>query len=100
MAELDLDYGARYVGLRIPDAYQLLLADCILHGDRSNYVRSDFVRFAWRLFDPLLSATEAPGATAPIQYPAGSRGPAEGDALVAREGYVRSTGYVWRNPRL
>jgi hypothetical protein len=45
-------------------------------------------------------ATEAPGATAPIQYPAGSRGPAEGDALVAREGYVRSTGYVWRNPRL
>ena len=100
MAELDLDYASRYEGLRIPDAYQTLLADCILHGDRSNYVRSDFVRFAWRLFDPLLQATEAPGAAAPTPYAVGSRGPDEGDALVAKEGYVRSTGYVWRNPRL
>ena len=100
MAELDLDYGARYEGLRIPDAYQLLLADCILHGDRSSYVRSDFVRFAWRLFDPLLAATEARDVAAPIPYAVGSRGPDEGDALVAREGYVRSTCYVWRNPRL
>ena len=38
LAELDLDYSRRYGGVRIPEAYERLIADAIT-GDASNFVR-------------------------------------------------------------
>ena len=38
LAELDLDYSRRYGGVRIPEAYERLIADAIA-GDASNFVR-------------------------------------------------------------
>jgi hypothetical protein len=95
LAELDLDYGRRYSGVRIPDAYERLIADAIA-GDASNFVRGDFVATAWRVFDPFLAASEAPGAPPPLRYAARSRGPPEADELARREGFRRTEGYTWR----
>ena len=38
LAEMDLDYSSRYGGVRIPEAYERLIADAIA-GDASNFVR-------------------------------------------------------------
>ncbi|MDR7416433.1 MAG: glucose-6-phosphate dehydrogenase [Armatimonadota bacterium] len=70
----------------LPDAYETLLYDILL-GDQTLFVRSDEVEAAWRLYDPVLA--DPPGAR---PYPAGSWGPEQADALLAREG--RS----WWNP--
>ena len=88
--ELDLDYATAFGrGLRIHDAYETLLGDAV-DGDESNFVRSDFIEHAWRLWDPLLAAAEAAGATPPVRYAQGSRGPPAADQLARREGYLPS----------
>lgn len=53
---------------------------------------------AWRLFDPFLAASEAAGAAPPVRYAQGSRGPAEADELLRREGFRRAEGYTWKRP--
>lgn len=89
LAELDLDYEARYSGLRIPPAYERLLLAAV-RGDQRNFVRKDFIEQAWALFDPALKALEADKGARPVLYKAGTRGPAEGDELCAREGFTRT----------
>ena len=119
LSELDLDYQRRFPGVVIPDAYPRLLLEAI-HGDQQHFVRRDELRAAWAAFDPLLKALDAQAAPAggggeggeegeggadgkestvriPVhEYPAGSRGPPEADALLARVGYVRPKEYHWR----
>jgi len=87
-AELDLEYERRFSGVRLPDAYEALLNDCI-GGDDSNFVRPEFIAASWRLFDPLLESVEAVDAPPPLPYAVGSRGPAAADELAHREGYAR-----------
>ena len=60
----------------LPDAYETLLYD-VMTGDRTLFVRSDEVEQAWRLYTPFLRER-----TRPFEYPAGSWGPAEADALL------------------
>jgi glucose-6-phosphate 1-dehydrogenase len=123
LSELDLDYQRRFPGVVIPDAYPRLLLEAI-QGDQQHFVRRDELRAAWAAFDPLLKALDAqagggegedgeeggektankkPAAAGekapriPVHaYPAGSRGPPEADALLARVGYVRPKEYHWR----
>jgi glucose-6-phosphate 1-dehydrogenase len=67
-----------------PDAYERLLLDA-LQGDPTLFIRSDEVRNAWRICDPILRAWEA--GEAPVRkYKAGTWGPKEADALLARDG--------------
>ena len=73
---LDFYYQERYPEL--PEAYQTLLVD-VLEGDQTLFVHADEVDASWRLFTPLL---ESPPPI--VEYPAGSWGPAEADALLAR----------------
>lgn len=94
LSELDLSYAERYSGVAIPDAYERLILDCI-RGDQQHFVRRDELRAAWAIFTPLLHAVDG-GEVEPLPYAYGSRGPAEADALLARAGYVRTRGYVWR----
>jgi glucose-6-phosphate 1-dehydrogenase len=72
-------------------AYATLLSDCV-RGDATLFDRGDNVEAAWALIDPILDVwTAAKSATVP-QYPAGSWGPRESDALIERDGRR------WYNP--
>jgi glucose-6-phosphate 1-dehydrogenase len=85
---LDFRYGEVFGG-EPPEAYERLLLDAI-HGDPTLYARGDWVEHAWRLLDPVLRTWEAQRAALP-SYEAGSWGPAEADAFIARDGGA------WRN---
>ena len=72
-------------------AYATLVNDCV-RGDATLFDRGDNVEAAWTLVDPILEVwTAAKSATVP-QYASGSWGPAESDALLARDGRE------WFNP--
>ncbi len=74
-----------------PDAYQRLLLDA-MRGDSTLFARADEVEGAWTLVTKVLDAWGADGARALPTYAAGTWGPAEADALLARDGHR------WRRP--
>ncbi len=86
---LDFRYGDVFGG-QPPEAYERLLLDAI-GGDATLYARGDWVERAWALLDPVLETWQGDTGTPPI-YDAGSWGPAEADAFMARDGRA------WRNP--
>jgi glucose-6-phosphate 1-dehydrogenase len=65
-------------------AYATLLSDCV-RGDATLFDRGDSVEAAWALVDPILDVWSAAKTAAVPQYPAGSWGPRESDALLERE---------------
>lgn len=67
-----------------PEAYERLLLDVML-GDPTLFTRIDEVESAWKFITPILEAWEETGIE-PAIYPAGTWGPAEADALLARDG--------------
>ena len=81
---MDFRYGTAFA-VPPPEAYERLLLDVML-GDPSLFTRSDEVDSAWRFITQILDAWEKPGAPPPVTYPAGSWGPPEADALIARDG--------------
>ncbi|KAI7828512.1 glucose-6-phosphate dehydrogenase [Kickxella alabastrina] len=86
MSELDLTYHKRYQDLKIPDAYATLILD-VLNGDHSNFVRSDELDEAWRIFTPLLHQIEKEEVV-PLPYEYGSTGPKGADEFpTERAGY-------------
>ncbi|KAJ1863512.1 Glucose-6-phosphate 1-dehydrogenase [Coemansia sp. RSA 2703] len=99
MSELDLTYKTRYHDIKIPDAYATLILD-VLNGDHSNFVRSDELDEAWRIFTPLLHQIEN-DRVKPLPYAYGSKGPDGVYQFVEnRVGYKR-TGleYHWEAPQ-
>ena len=56
--ELDLTYKTRYEGIYMPDAYERLILDVFL-GSQVNFVRSDELAEAWRIFTPILQKIES-----------------------------------------
>ena len=66
------------------EAYERLLLD-VLQDDPVLFMRRDEVEAAWGWVDPLLAAWRA-GAAPMAPYAAGSRGPLDADALLARDG--------------
>lgn len=76
-----------------PDAYQRLLLDVVL-GDSTLFTRRDEVEIAWQRITQVLEGwhmqeAQAANGDAPFRlpkYPAGTWGPAEAGALLAREG--------------
>ncbi|XP_073006859.1 glucose-6-phosphate 1-dehydrogenase, cytoplasmic isoform-like isoform X1 [Typha latifolia] len=97
-SELDLSYGLRYQDVTIPEAYERLILDTI-RGDQQHFVRRDELKAAWEIFTPLLHDIDD-GKVKSLPYKPGSRGPAEGDELLARAGYVQTHGYIWIPPTL
>ena len=47
-----------FKGVHMPDAYERLILDVFL-GSQLNFVRSDELREAWRIFTPLLNKIES-----------------------------------------
>jgi glucose-6-phosphate 1-dehydrogenase len=88
---MDFHYGSSF-GEPQPEAYETLLLDAML-GDGMLFARYDMVESAWSLTTPLLEHWEstAPETTFP-NYAAGTWGPAEADAFLARDGRE------WRRP--
>jgi glucose-6-phosphate 1-dehydrogenase len=72
-------------------AYATLLGDCV-RGDATLFDRADSVEAAWALVDPILDVWSAARTGSVPQYPSGSWGPRESDALLEREGRQ------WYNP--
>ncbi|KAJ2355205.1 Glucose-6-phosphate 1-dehydrogenase [Coemansia erecta] len=99
MSELDLSYKTRYHNVNIPDAYATLILD-VLNGDHSNFVRSDELDEAWRIFTPLLHEIEQ-NHVVPEPYDYGSRGPVGAYQFVEdRVGYKRTElEYHWETPK-
>jgi glucose-6-phosphate 1-dehydrogenase len=65
--------------------YETLIYDCMT-GDATLFNRADNIEMGWRVVQPVLDAWAKEGAKELPIYPAGSAGPAEADALMARDG--------------
>ena len=81
-----------------PEAYETLLLDIML-GDMTLFKRADQIEASWEIVTPVQQAWEAfPADTFP-NYPAGSRGPESGEALIAEDGrsWVQPT--TWEQHR-
>ncbi|KAI8971920.1 glucose-6-P dehydrogenase [Mycotypha africana] len=95
-SELDLTYQYRYTDMSIPDAYESLILD-VLRNDHSNFVRSDELEAAWKIFTPLLHKIDERHEDIHLYpYEYGSRGPAELVPFIRKYGYDRSNvNYKW-----
>ncbi len=65
--------------------YETLIYDC-MNGDATLFKRADDIETGWRIVQPVLDAWKAEAGVEPPIYPAGSSGPSEADALLARDG--------------
>ena len=65
--------------------YETLIYDCMI-GDNILFQRADSVEAGWQAVQPFLDAWKKVGASGLESYQAGSDGPAEADALLARDG--------------
>lgn len=82
--DMTFDYSNAYTK-QPPEAYETLLLDVML-GDPTLFMRSDQIEAAWNLLMPILELWDK---TVPIDFPdyaAGSWGPEEAEALIARDG--------------
>jgi glucose-6-phosphate 1-dehydrogenase len=84
-ANLEFYYRDTFGHLPLPEAYERLLQDA-LQGDAALFMRSDEIERAWEIMDPLIAATEQPGAPEPEIYPRGSCGPTSAAAFLAADG--------------
>ena len=79
---------AEHFGIGVlPDAYERLLLDA-LKGDASLFARADEIELSWSIIDPLLRQWETEGTPPLALYESGTRGPAEADRLLTRDGRV------------
>ncbi|KAL3314858.1 glucose-6-phosphate 1-dehydrogenase [Cichlidogyrus casuarinus] len=93
--ELDLTYSKRYQGIHLPDAYERLILD-VFCGNQTNFVHSDELREAWRIFSPILDKMKKK-QIAPLPYMYGSRnGPEEADKLMYNSGFKYTGTYKWK----
>lgn len=92
-SELNLSYKDRFEGIDLPDAYERLILDFIL-SNQTNFVRTDELYEAWRIFTPIVHKLDA-GEKAPVEYMYGSRGPKEADEFIKKHGFAYSSTYKW-----
>ncbi len=81
---MDFRYGASF-GAMLPDAYERLLLDAMI-GDNTLFTRIDENETAWRILTPLLHYRQNEPSARLFDYPAGSWGPKEADALLQQQG--------------
>jgi glucose-6-phosphate 1-dehydrogenase len=81
---LDLSFAEAFPD-RHPDAYERLLLD-VVRGDPTLFMRKDEVEAAWAWVDPIVAGWDEDEDGAPHPYLAGSWGPSQAVALIARDG--------------
>jgi glucose-6-phosphate 1-dehydrogenase len=91
VGNVDMDFQyAKYFGDAPSTGYETLLHD-VMAGDATLFQRSDNVELGWSVVDPILKVWDSLGTHAIHDYAAGTWGPAEADALLAKDGRK------WRN---
>lgn len=91
VGNVDMDFQyAKYFGDAPSTGYETLLHD-VMAGDATLFQRSDNVELGWSVVDPILKVWDSLGTHAIHQYAAGTWGPPEADALLAKDGRT------WRN---
>jgi glucose-6-phosphate 1-dehydrogenase len=68
-----------------PEAYETLLLDIML-GDATLFMRRDQVESAWEVIMPILNLWQSSYSPDFPNYPSGSWGPEDAEALIARDG--------------
>lgn len=81
---LDLSLSEAFTDRRAPEAYERLLLD-VMRGNSALFMDADQVEVAWSWVDGI-RASWAARRQKPVAYPAGSYGPVESVALLARDG--------------
>ncbi len=83
--KMDFHYGTSF-GKASPEAYERLLLDA-MSGDATLFARRDEVEQAWTFIDAIETAWhQNPHPPALCEYPSGSWGPTESEALLERDG--------------
>jgi glucose-6-phosphate 1-dehydrogenase len=82
---LDFSYQTAF-GVRSPAAYETLLLDA-MRGDVTLFTRGDETEWQWKLMTPIEEAWAQDQTPSFPNYASGSDGPAEADALLARNGH-------------
>ncbi|MEX0828729.1 MAG: glucose-6-phosphate dehydrogenase [Nitrospirales bacterium] len=91
VGNVDMDFQySKYFGDAPSTGYETLLHD-VMAGDATLFQRSDNVELGWSVVDPILKVWDSLGTHAIHQYAAGTWGPPEADALLAKDGRT------WRN---
>jgi glucose-6-phosphate 1-dehydrogenase len=83
---MDFNYSDAY-DQDPPDAYETLLLDVML-GDQTLFMRRDQIEAAWKVVDPITAVWDATTPPDFPDYPAGTWGPEEAQALIARDGHT------------
>ncbi len=81
---LNLSLSDVFTDRRVPDAYERLLYD-VMRSNSTLFMRADQVEAAWQWIDEIATGWKAAKQRS-IPYKAGSWGPSEGIALIARDG--------------
>ena len=90
--EMQFDYNETY-HTGTPEAYEILLLDVML-GDPGLFMRADQVEAAWSILMPIIKVWEDNPSIGFPNYAAGTQGPEEAEALIAKYGHN------WLNPPL
>ena len=81
---MEFRYGTAFLS-ESPEAYERLILDA-MRGDATLFTRGDEIEALWSIVDPILTAWREDTTSQIPQYPAGSSGPPEADALL-RDGH-------------
>jgi glucose-6-phosphate 1-dehydrogenase len=84
LVNMDFDYTT-YFGTEHNTGYERLIRDCMA-GDATLFQRADMVEAGWSVIQPLIDVWHALPAREFPNYPAGTWGPADSDALLERDG--------------
>jgi glucose-6-phosphate 1-dehydrogenase len=84
---MEFRYGTTFLS-ESPEAYERLILDA-MRGDATLFTRNDEIEALWGIIDPILTAWHQDTTSEIPQYPAGSAGPREADALL-------ESGRKWR----
>lgn len=92
LSDVDMNFTyATAFGIQSPDAYERLIADCMM-GDSTLFIRRDEVEASWRIIDSIINVWKTMPADTVYPYPAGTWGPPEANTLIEKDGHE------WDNP--
>jgi glucose-6-phosphate 1-dehydrogenase len=77
---MEFRYGTSFLS-ESPEAYERLILDA-MRGDATLFTRNDEIEALWGIIDPILTAWHDDTSSPIPEYPAGSAGPSEADALL------------------